>query len=216
MRPIDARTGRELWTRPTQRGTGAMAPETAGELKGSAGPATVATTNGGVLTAYGDEGSSYALLGPDDGKPVWQHPFPRLASTGGECDLRSAGDGTRIIRLDPATGKPSWTATARDELNFLGQTGGRLLFTDPSVKTHRRIIALDLETRRLHTVYLASPSGRIAALDRDTGEIGWTRAGRGASAAMTDEPGAPLTLVGDALYVPYGTRSVFSIDVRNP
>ncbi|MGW7076300.1 outer membrane protein assembly factor BamB family protein [Streptomyces sp. NPDC054866] len=205
-----------------------MAPETAAELKDSAGPATVATTNGGVLTAYGDEGSSYALLGPDDGKPVWQHPFPRLASTGGECDLRSAAghgylfcptgdpDGTRIIRLDPATGKPSWTATARDELNFLGQNGGRLLFTDPSVKTHRRIIALDLETRRLHTVYLASPSGRIAALDRDTGEIGWTRAGRGASAAMTDEPGAPLTLVGDALYVPYGTRSVFSIDVRNP
>nr|WP_272902830.1 PQQ-binding-like beta-propeller repeat protein [Streptomyces sp. BA2] len=287
IQAIDARTGRELWTRPTQRGTGAMAPETAGELKGSAGPATVATTNGGVLTAYGDEGSSYALLGPDDGKPVWQHPFPRLASTGGECDLRSAAghgylfcptddpDGTRIIRLDPATGKPSWTATARDELSFLGQTRGRLLFTDPSVKTHRRIIALDLETRRLHTVrltrpqsgeptatlsrgtvyftsvngtvravdprsgrqtwarnstvempgpplasdshvYLASPSGRLAALDRNTGAIGWTRPGRGASAAMTDEPGAPLTLVGDALYVPYGMRSVFSIDVRNP
>ncbi|MGW6061546.1 serine/threonine-protein kinase [Streptomyces sp. NPDC055189] len=287
IQAIDARTGDELWTRPTQRGADAMAPVSGTEATATGAAASVAGMKGGVLTAYGKRGDSYALLGSGDGRPVWQHPFPLPAGTDGDCDLRSADgqgyllcstedpDGTRIIRIDRATGKPRWTASAHDRLSFIGQSEGRLLFTDEAVKTHRRITALDLKTRRLHTVrlatpqsggatvtlsrgalyftstngtvravdprsgrqawsrnssvempgpplasgshvYLASPSGRLAALDRNTGEIGWTRPGRGAGAAMPESVGAPLTLVGDALYVPYGARSVYSVDVRNP
>ncbi|GAA4293924.1 serine/threonine-protein kinase [Streptomyces venetus] len=67
-------------------------------------------------------------------------------------------------------------------------------------------------------VYFASPSGRLAALDTGTGEVEDTRPGRDDggrvdSALVTS--GAPPVLVGDALYVPYGVRSVYTVDVRD-
>ncbi|MFH8485708.1 protein kinase domain-containing protein [Streptomyces longisporoflavus] len=287
IQAIDARTGHELWTRPTQRGANAMAPVTGTEAVTTGVAATVASVKGGVLSVYGKRGDSYALLGAADGRPLWRRPFPRVTRPDGECELHSAAghgyllcpaddpEGTRISRLDPATGKPALTASAGHDLSFVGHSGGRLFFTDQAAKTHRRITVLDLRTRRLRTVrlaapqsgdatvtlsrgtlyftstngtvravdprtgrqawsrnssvempgpplasdshvYLASPSGRLAALDRHTGEIGWTRPGRGPATPMPESVGAPLSLVGDALYVPYGTRSVYSVNVRNP
>ena len=66
-------------------------------------------------------------------------------------------------------------------------------------------------------VYLASVSGRLAALDRRTGEEKWSLPARGRGGmTVASDSGAELTLVGDALYVPYGLRSVYSVDVRNP
>ncbi|GHA12336.1 protein kinase domain-containing protein [Streptomyces purpurascens] len=67
-------------------------------------------------------------------------------------------------------------------------------------------------------VYVASPSGRLAALDASTGEVEATRPGRddgGRTDSMLVTSGAPLVLVGDALYVPYGVRSVYTVDVRH-
>ncbi|MDQ0748451.1 outer membrane protein assembly factor BamB [Streptomyces africanus] len=64
-------------------------------------------------------------------------------------------------------------------------------------------------------VYVASPSGRLAALDAVTGKVEGTRPGRDDSGRTDNTSGAPLTLVGDALYVPYGERSVYTVDVRN-
>ncbi|MFF9027021.1 protein kinase domain-containing protein [Streptomyces iakyrus] len=63
-------------------------------------------------------------------------------------------------------------------------------------------------------VYFASPSGRVAALNVSTGKIEGTRDGRDDSGEPDNTSGAPLTLVGDALYVPYGDRSVHTLDVR--
>ncbi|MGI5425820.1 PQQ-binding-like beta-propeller repeat protein [Streptomyces sp. CA-179760] len=66
-------------------------------------------------------------------------------------------------------------------------------------------------------VYLASPSGRLAALDTSSGAVDATRDGRddgGRTDSMLVTSGAPLVLVGDALYVPYGIRSVYTVDVR--
>lgn len=65
-------------------------------------------------------------------------------------------------------------------------------------------------------VYLASPSGRLAALNASTGRIEGTRSGRdggGRANSMFVTEGAPLVLVGDALYVPCGVRSVSTVDV---
>ncbi|QCD55883.1 serine/threonine-protein kinase [Streptomyces hawaiiensis] len=67
-------------------------------------------------------------------------------------------------------------------------------------------------------VYFASPSGRLAALNARSGKVEDTRPGRDDggridSALVTS--GAPLLLVGDALYVPYGVRSVYTVDVRD-
>ncbi|WOT36927.1 protein kinase domain-containing protein [Streptomyces coeruleorubidus] len=67
-------------------------------------------------------------------------------------------------------------------------------------------------------VYLASPSGRLAALNASTGKIEGTRSGRddgGRASSPFVTAGAPLVLVGDALYVPYGVRSVYTVDVRD-
>ncbi|MET9521175.1 protein kinase domain-containing protein [Streptomyces coeruleorubidus] len=67
-------------------------------------------------------------------------------------------------------------------------------------------------------VYLASPSGRLAALNASTGKIEGTRSGRddgGRANSTFVTAGAPLVLVGDALYVPYGVRSVYTVDVRD-
>ncbi|GGU07184.1 protein kinase domain-containing protein [Streptomyces coeruleorubidus] len=67
-------------------------------------------------------------------------------------------------------------------------------------------------------VYLASPSGRLAALNASTGKIEGTRSGRddgGRASSTFVTAGAPLVLVGDALYVPYGVRSVYTVDVRD-
>ncbi|MGW0826371.1 outer membrane protein assembly factor BamB family protein [Streptomyces sp. NPDC002845] len=63
-------------------------------------------------------------------------------------------------------------------------------------------------------VYLASYSGRLAALDRRTGKVTGALPGRDdAGEADYDIGGAPFTLVGDALYVPYGVHSVYAVDV---
>ncbi|MFC9507080.1 protein kinase [Streptomyces sp. NPDC057002] len=67
-------------------------------------------------------------------------------------------------------------------------------------------------------LYVASPSGRLAALDASSGEVEATRPGRddgGRTDSMLVTSGAPLVLVGDALYVPYGVRSVYTVDVRD-
>ncbi|MFI6852925.1 PQQ-binding-like beta-propeller repeat protein [Streptomyces sp. NPDC050416] len=64
-------------------------------------------------------------------------------------------------------------------------------------------------------VYVASPSGRVAALDAVTGKVEGTRSGRDDGGRTDNASGAPLTLVGDALYVPYGERSVYTVDVRD-
>jgi outer membrane protein assembly factor BamB len=65
-------------------------------------------------------------------------------------------------------------------------------------------------------VYVASPSGRLAALDSRTGRVIATRPGRNdAGPTNMTISGARLLLVGDALYVPYGMRSVYSVDVRH-
>ncbi|MCE0447351.1 PQQ-like beta-propeller repeat protein [Streptomyces tricolor] len=59
-------------------------------------------------------------------------------------------------------------------------------------------------------LYLASPTGRLAALDLRTGKVTGTLPGRDESdnIGSGDTAAAPV-LSGDALYVPYGLRSVY-------
>ncbi|MFE0177742.1 serine/threonine-protein kinase [Streptomyces sp. NPDC059002] len=275
IQALDARTGDTLWSEPVQSGEFASAPDTSPDT------GTIAVTDGGVLTTYGADASSYALLRPEDGKPRWKHRFAKS----GECALREAAgkgylvcvtekSGTRVARLSLSTGKPVWFVTVPGDLALIGQADGRLLFMDSTPAAYRKIITYEPQRDQVRTVtlakpqsamasvtlsrgtlyfthsngtvravdprtgrqswsrnssielpgrplasathvYVASPSGRLAALDRNTGEIAWTRSGRGAS-GMGPDSGAPLTLVGDALYVPYGVRSVYTVDVRHP
>ncbi|MEV5975602.1 serine/threonine-protein kinase [Streptomyces sp. NPDC052114] len=275
IQAVDARSGDTLWTTPTQHGSFAEAPDL------DPGTSTAAATEDGVLTTLGEGSTSYALLDPEDGDPRWKHPLPM-----GDCQLREAAAkgyllcatekaGTRVSRLDPATGKPSWTVTVRGTLTLIGQTDGRLLLADTSASKIRHLVSVttgghDRRTVRLARpqsagtapvlsrgtlyfrlpggsvravdprtgreaweanstvenpgrplasatrVYVTSPNGRLAALDRETGRVRWTRDGRLGVQAWGADEGAPLTLVDDALYVPYGIRSVYTVDVRHP
>ncbi|CAL9444601.1 serine/threonine-protein kinase [Streptomyces sp. enrichment culture] len=62
-------------------------------------------------------------------------------------------------------------------------------------------------------VYVASTSGRISAMNRSTGEVEATRPGFDEATVSLTTPGARPLLIGDALYVPYGARSVYTVDV---
>ncbi|MFD9909747.1 PQQ-binding-like beta-propeller repeat protein [Streptomyces sp. NPDC059063] len=282
IQALEARTGAVIWTAPTQRGAEASAPAP-DAYKGGA-----VQVDDGILTAFGPKGDKYTLLDADRGNSLWVRRLPsadcRIRGDKGQgylvCPARDTDRvyATRVIGIDPSGGEPSWEVTVGGKLTFVGQAGGRLVFTTEAdtAKNHRittievgtwkarqrplarpqpteatltigrdtlyftypngDITAVDPVTGRgkwlrnstverpgppLVTgsrIYLASPSGRIAALDRKTGKEVWARPARSSSAGRTSEAdsGAPLTLVGDALYVPYGIRSVYSIDVRNP
>ncbi|MFC3577582.1 PQQ-binding-like beta-propeller repeat protein [Streptomyces yaanensis] len=284
VQALDVSTGRVRWTVRTGDGEGATAPDPDGGM--------AARLPKGILAVYGTDGASYAFLDTTaKGKVRWHHPLP-AQSVG--CSLTAAasrpylvcendtkrGQTTRISALDPATGSPRWTVTAKGLLTCLGRHGGRLILMEDqnaadSVTTYRTVTTLDPATHRLVRVplartqpgeatvtlaggtlyftlpngsiravspetgrqawesnstvespgpplvagtriYVASPSGRLAALDRDTGRVEKTRPGRNdAPSATPAQAGARLTLTGDALYVPYGIRSVYCVNVRD-
>ncbi|WP_037825070.1 serine/threonine-protein kinase [Streptomyces sp. NRRL B-1347] len=285
IQAVDARIGRVLWSRPTERGPDAQAPDPDPDVSGHA-----ARTDDGILTVYGAAGTSYALLDEADGEVRWKRPLP--VPTGGDATCQvavAAGDGyllcyvstkrgdvTRVHRVAPSDGRPSWTATLDGQQDLVGRSADRLVFVSSdleekgtgvlTVDVDTRLpdpVSLPLEppasevvlgrgtlyftrqgggvravdplTRRLkwerdsgvefpgpplvsdEYVFVASPGGRLAALDRRTGDVRWNRSGSEiAGGVLGVVSGVPPTLVGDALYVPYGIRSVYSVDVRDP
>ncbi|MFD0419931.1 serine/threonine-protein kinase [Streptomyces sp. NPDC127108] len=175
------------------------------------------------------------------GKPDWTVTVPY-----GGLELLGQASGRLVFRRDEVDGTPRTIsvldlATRRVRTLPLAPrspdatptvTGGTLYFTyrngnisaiDPRTGRERWSVNSVVEApgppleSGTH-VYLASVSGRVAALDRRTGEEKWSLPARGTGAGMTvaAEAGARLTLVGDALYVPYDVRAVYSVDVRNP
>ncbi|MFJ8081137.1 PQQ-binding-like beta-propeller repeat protein [Streptomyces sp. NPDC096205] len=65
-------------------------------------------------------------------------------------------------------------------------------------------------------IYVASSTGRMAALNLRTGTVEGSRPGRDdATGSDFIATGSPLVLVDDALYVPYGPRSVYTVDVND-
>jgi outer membrane protein assembly factor BamB len=110
---------------------------------------------------------------------------------GGTIYFTAASGGVRAV--SPRTGRTLWEANSSVE-----QPG-----PPTASATH---------------VYMASPSGRLAALNARTGKVEGTRPGRDDGGRVNNlftSGGAPLVLVGDALYVPYGVRSVYTVDVRD-
>ncbi|MFF7753756.1 protein kinase [Streptomyces sp. NPDC007971] len=282
IQAVRADTGKVLWRTVTGDGD---------KADGGDGSYAVATARG-VVTVLGDRGESYALLDALDGKVRWKHPLRYSgADDRGACQLSGAagrvyvlcgsfGKGYHVVRtsiaqLDPATGRPRWTVTAKGALSVLGESDGHLVLTD-AADTLRTLTLLDVSSHILTAVklshaesamsgvylasgtvyltftsgsvhafsprtgrllwrsnstveqpgpptatstrlYLASPTGRLAALDAATGKVLATLPGRddGGTADSTGPAGAALVRVGDALYVPYGLRSVFTVNTRD-
>ncbi|KMS71592.1 serine/threonine protein kinase [Streptomyces viridochromogenes] len=192
-----------------------------------------------VCQQWGEEdvtGTSVAQLDPATGRPRW------TVQVKGEQDIVGQSDG-RLVMLN-TTGTRRTLTLINSTSHVLttvrlsrtlpeGATptllGDRLYVTSSSGSV--RAVAPDTgrqlwesnstvespgpPTASASHLYLASPSGRLAALNLRTGAVEATLQGRddGGTADSTGI-GAPLTLVGDALYVPYGIRSVYTVDVR--
>ncbi|GGW18286.1 serine/threonine protein kinase [Streptomyces capoamus] len=95
-----------------------------------------------------------------------------------------------VRAIDPLTGRERWQSNSTVE-----QPG------PPTASATR--------------LYLASPTGRLAALDLRTGQVTGTLPGRDDGDNSGSETAAAPVLSGDALYVPYGTRAVYSVDVHD-
>ena len=270
-------TGKAVWKTRTGDGGNAGAPDL-----GQGGAVVLPE---GIVTVFGDNARSYALLDADTGKVRWKQPMP---AAGQYCVLGAAAqrayllcqtekmDRTSVYALDTATGKRRWSVTPKGSLGFLGQDQGRLILAPADGEAaFRDLTTVDVTTHRLlripltrsqptgadlHLVrgtlyftlgngsvravsprtgrqawesnstvenpgpplatathlYVASPSGRLAALNLRTGKVEATRPGRNDTSSMPmSDRGAPLLREGDALYVPYGVRSVYTVDLRH-
>ncbi|MEU7582493.1 serine/threonine-protein kinase [Streptomyces sp. NPDC041068] len=221
---LEPEHGKALWTRPF--------PGQDCQLREAAAK--------GYRVCHGEKsGTHVSRLDPATGKPVWtvttrgnltligQAEGRLVLADTSETRLRAfvsvsaSGRDKRTVRLSRAQSPGATLTLSRGTLYFTYTNGG-VRAVDP--RTGRqlwdRYSTVEFPGRPLASathVYTASPSGRLAALDRETGEVAWTRPGRSVGAGqMLPESGAPLALVGDALYVPYGLRSVYTVDVRNP
>ncbi|MEU1408116.1 serine/threonine-protein kinase [Streptomyces sp. NPDC005728] len=95
-----------------------------------------------------------------------------------------------VRAVDPATGRTLW-----DTRSSVERPG-------PPVVSDRY-------------VFVASPGGRLAALDRRTGKEVHSLPGRGSAGdPFIAAAGATPLLVGDALYVPCGIREIYSVNIR--
>ncbi|WP_282794748.1 serine/threonine-protein kinase [Streptomyces sp. CC224B] len=202
-----------------------------------------AAGQGYVICPAGDGRVRVSRLDLTSGRPGWTATLragPDLLGVSGGHLLfadttREEQSHHRIVALDPVTRRARAVPFEHPQRSEARVTlsRGTLYFTH----TNGVVRAVDPRTGRLtwdvnstvespgpplasaSHVYVASPSGRLAALDRGTGAVDWTRAAPdsyGETPSVASETGAALTLAGDALYVPYGVRAVYSVDVRHP
>ncbi|WP_369169364.1 PQQ-binding-like beta-propeller repeat protein [Streptomyces sp. R28] len=181
--------------------------------------------------------TSIAQLDPTTGRPNWTVKAKADQDLAGQADGRlvlvSSLGTHRTVTLINATSHVLTTvrlSPAQPEQSAVHLVGGTLYFTLPggSVRavdpgTGRQLWKTDSTVEKSGApaasatrLYLASPSGRLAAIDRRTGRVVATSPGRDDSGLLDfmGSTGAPVVLVGDALYIPYGIRSVYTVDAR--
>ncbi|MEU6252340.1 PQQ-binding-like beta-propeller repeat protein [Streptomyces sp. NPDC047043] len=193
-----------------------------------------------VCTAAKAKRTRVSRLDPTTGRVLWTVSASGLLTPAGAVGDRmlfveNADEGTKYRRLtliDPSRRRAAIVPLARTETAaatvtlsrgtlYYSLRSGELHAVDPL--TGRRLwtshTSVELPGKPLASadrVYLASPGGRLAVLERRTGREVASIPGRGTAAdPVTADTGASLTLQGDALYVPYGIRSVYSVDVRH-
>ncbi|MDC0773679.1 protein kinase domain-containing protein [Streptomyces sp. HD] len=167
----------------------------------------------GGLTLAGRSGDRLVLLGQPNGDESL--PTQRRVTL-----LDTDGAGYHHVPLALAVPSGSRVVLSHGVLYFTLNSGeiraiapatGRTLWSTPSSVERPGAPAVSDAY-----VFIVSPGGRLAALDRRTGKEIHTVPGRD---VRTDpvfvSSGSTPILRGDALYVPYGTRSVYSVDVRN-
>ncbi|WP_256333477.1 serine/threonine-protein kinase [Streptomyces sp. cf386] len=227
---LDPATGKPRWKRsaPAQDTCAVRAADGTGYL---------------LCTDNNDSRTTVSRLDPATGKPRWTAKLPGGLTLAGRSGgrlvllgqsyadsslptqrrvtlLDADGTGHRRVPLTLAVPSGSRAVVSHGTLYFTLNSGevravtpatGRTLWSTPSSIERPGAPAIS-ETY----VFLASPGGRLAALDRRTGKELHTVPGRD---VRTDPvfvyTGTTPVPHGDALYVPYGIRSVYSVDVRS-
>ncbi|MEU3090710.1 PQQ-binding-like beta-propeller repeat protein, partial [Streptomyces massasporeus] len=228
---LDAETGEVRWRQPDPGGQGDCVLDSAADRAYL------------ICTAEVDDGRSsettVSEIDPASGKPRWtvesEGSLQMLGRQGGRLVLTDGLSMTRgLILIDAASHKLTVRRLAepRPEASRAYLVRGTVYFTRTSggvravsPRTGRTLWESNTTLERQGPptasathVYFASPSGRLAALNARSGKVEATRDGRddgGRVDSLLVTSGAQLLLVGDALYIPYGVRSVYTVDVRD-
>ncbi|MEU3886043.1 PQQ-binding-like beta-propeller repeat protein [Streptomyces sp. NPDC029041] len=228
---LDARTGKVRWRQPQ--------PQTRGDcvLEAAADRAYLLCT-----TRADDEKSAettVSQIDPASGKTRWTveaegalHLLGRHEGRLVLADGYSTSRGLALIdvashelterRLEKRRPEGSTAYLARGTVYFTSSSGGVRAVAPLTGRTlwesNSTVERQGPPTASATHVYFASPSGRLAALNARSGKVEDTRDGRddgGRANSMLVTSGALPLLVGDALYVPYGVRSVYTVNVRD-
>ncbi|MFF4979530.1 PQQ-binding-like beta-propeller repeat protein [Streptomyces sp. NPDC001046] len=224
---LDAATGEVRWKRPEPPGAETCAPRAVGERPylictiGTWQQDTARTTVSELDAATGkarwtaEAKGDLELLGRDG-----DHLLLAAPHTPGK-GLSLVHTRTHAVTAVPVSGRLADASAAhllRGRVYFTRGSGG---VSAVSPRTGRTLWNSNSTVERQGPpaasathVYVASPSGRVAALNVRTGKVEGVRDGRDDGGEPDNATGAPPTLVGDALYVPYGTRSVHTLNVR--
>ncbi|MYS95256.1 MULTISPECIES: protein kinase domain-containing protein [Streptomyces] len=225
---LAADTGKVLWKRPQPQAREGC------RLRAADRRAYLICTDGDRTN--GTARTSVSQLGAATGEPRWtveaKGALDMLGRDGNRlvlADAHAPGSGlTRIdlssralttLRLSGTLSDASAAYLVRGTV-YLTRGSGGVSAVSPRTGRTRWVSNSTVEQQGPPTasathVYFASPSGRVAALSVGTGKVEGTRTGRDDSGEPDNTTGAPLTLVGDALYIPYGERSVYTVDVRD-
>jgi outer membrane protein assembly factor BamB len=228
---LDAETGDVRWKRPK--------PDTSADclLRSAAGRAYLVCAIG--LSDRGASRTTVSQIDPATGKARWTVEAKGALEVLGQHDGRlvladafATDRGLTLIdlssrvltvrRLAEPRPEDAMAYLVRGTVYFTRDSGGVRAVSPRTGRTlwesNSTVEQQGPPTASATHLYFASPSGRLAALDASTGKVEATRPGRddgGRTDSMLVTSGAPLVLVGDALYVPYGVRSVYSVDVRD-
>lgn len=228
---LDAETGEVRWRQPEPGDQGDCVLDSAADRAYL------------ICTAELEDGksteTSVSEIDPGTGKPNWtveaEGSLQMLGRQGGRLVFTDGVSMTRGLTLiDAASHKLTVRRLAepRPEASRAYLVRGTVYFTRTSggvravsPRTGRTLWESNTTLERQGPptasathVYFASPSGRLAALNARSGKVEDTRDGRddgGRVDSLLVTSGARLLLVGDALYIPYGVRSVYTVDVRD-
>jgi outer membrane protein assembly factor BamB len=227
---LDAGTGKVRWRQPEPQTRGDCVLDAAADrayllCTTRADEKAAETTVAQIDTATGktrwtvEAQGALQLLGRHEGRLVLADGY----STAGGLTLIDVASHELTVRpLAKPRPEGSRAYLARGTVYFTSSSGGVRAVAPLTGRTlwesNSTLERQGPPTASATHVYFASPSGRLAALNAHSGKVEDTRDGRddgGRVDSMLVTTGAPPLLVGDALYVPYGVRSVYTVDVRD-
>ncbi|MFF7040510.1 PQQ-binding-like beta-propeller repeat protein [Streptomyces massasporeus] len=228
---LDAETGEVRWRQPEPGDRGDCVLDSASDrayLICTAEPADGKSTE-----------TSVSEIDPATGKPRWtvevEGSLQMLGRQGGHLVFTDGLSMTRgltlidaashkltVRRLTEPRPEASRAYLVRGTVYFTRTSGGVRAVSPRTGRTlwdsNTTLERQGPPTASATHVYFASPSGRLAALNARTGKVEDTLDGRddgGRVDSLLVTSGAQLLLVGNALYIPYGVRSVYTVDVRD-